>query len=47
MLVTSGDKVLYKKKKRKLAPGEMENVTVKLEDIASLEANEITVKLEV
>ncbi len=47
VLVTSGDKVLYKKKKRKLAPGEMENVTVKLDDISSLEADEITVKLEV
>ncbi|MBE6786200.1 MAG: FAD-binding protein [Ruminococcaceae bacterium] len=47
VLVTSGDKVLYRKKKRKLAPGEMENVTVKLDDIATLEANEITVKLEV
>ncbi len=45
--VTSGDKVLYKKKKRKLAPGEMENVAIKLDDIVSLEANEITVKLEV
>ncbi len=45
--VTSGDKVLYRKKSRKLAPGEMENVTVKLSDIASLETNEITVKLEV
>ncbi len=45
--VTSGDKVLYRKKKRKLAPGEMENVAIKLEDIQALEANEITVKLEV
>ncbi len=45
--VTSGDKVLYRKKKRKLAPGEMENVAIKLDDIVSLEANEITVKLEV
>ncbi len=45
--VTSGDKVLCRKKKRKLAPGEMENVAIKLDDIVSLEANEITVKLEV
>ena len=47
VVVSSGDKELYRRKKKKLAPGEMENVTVKLEDIASLEGNEITVKLEV
>ncbi|MBE6773118.1 MAG: FAD-dependent oxidoreductase [Clostridia bacterium] len=45
--VKCGDEVLYKKKKRKLAPGEMENVTIKLEDIARLSGNEITVRLEV
>jgi NAD(P)H-nitrite reductase large subunit len=46
VVVKCGDEVLYDKKKRKLAPGEMENVTVKLEDIAKLSSNEITVRLE-
>lgn len=45
--VTSGDKVLYSKKKPKLTPGEMEYVIVKAEDIASLDKKEITVKVEV
>ena len=39
-------KVISSKKKVKLAPGEMENVTIKLDDIAKLSSNEITVKLE-
>ena len=47
VVVTCGDEVLYKRKKRKLAPGEMENVLIKLDDIAKLSENEITVKLEV
>ncbi|MBQ5904510.1 MAG: FAD-dependent oxidoreductase [Clostridia bacterium] len=47
VVVSCGDEILYKKKKRKLAPGEMENVAIKLEDIARLSGNEITVKLEV
>ena len=47
VVVSCGDEILYKKKKRKLAPGEMENVAIKLEDIAKLSGNEITVKLEV
>ena len=47
IIVTCGDEVIYKKKKRKLAPGEMENVKIKLEDIAKLSENEITVKLGV
>ncbi len=47
VVVTCGDEVIYKRKKRKLAPGEMENVAIKLDDIAKLSENEITVKLEV
>ena len=45
--VTCGDKVLYSKKKPKLAPGEMENVLIKAEEIHALEDNEIVVKVEV
>ncbi len=44
--VTSGDKVLYTKKKPKLAPGEMEYVIVKAEDIRSLDKKELIVKVE-
>lgn len=47
LTVRSGDKVLYSKKKPKLAPGEMENITVKLEDIRALEKKELTVSVEV
>ena len=47
VVVKCGDDVIYKKKKRKLAPGEMENVAIKPDDIAKLSGNEITVKLEV
>ena len=47
VVVSCGDEILYSKKKKKLAPGEMENVIVKLEDIAKLSSNEITVRLEV
>lgn len=42
-----GDKVLYSKKKPKLAPGEMENILIKLDDIRSLDKKEIVVKVEV
>lgn len=42
-----GDKVLYSKKKPKLAPGEMENITIKLDDIKSLDKKEIIVSVEV
>lgn len=45
--VTCGEKVLYSKKKPKLAPGEMENVLIKAEEIHALEENEIVVKVEV
>ncbi len=45
--VESAGKVLYSKKKPKLAPGEMEYVIVKSEDIKSLDSKEITVKVEV
>lgn len=45
--VTSGDKVLYSKKKPKLAPGEMEYVVIKADSIASLDKKEIVVKVEV
>ena len=47
VVVKCGDEILYRKKKRKLAPGEMENVIIKLEDIGRLSGKEITVKLEV
>lgn len=45
--VESGDKVLYSKKKPKLAPGEMEYVVVKADHIKNLDKKEITVKVEV
>lgn len=45
--VRCGDKVLYSKKKPKLAPGEMENVTIKLDDIKALDKKEIIVSVEV
>lgn len=45
--VKCGDKVLYSKKKPKLAPGEMENVTIKLDDIKALDKKEIIVSVEV
>lgn len=47
VVVTCGDKVLYSKKKPKLAPGEMENVLIKADEIHSLESEEIVVKVEV
>ena len=45
--VKCGEKVLYSKKKPKLAPGEMENVTIKLDDIKALDKKEIIVSVEV
>ncbi|MBQ8028411.1 MAG: FAD-dependent oxidoreductase [Clostridia bacterium] len=45
--VSCGDKVIYSKKKPKLAPGEMENVTIKNEDIKALDKKELIVKVEV
>lgn len=47
LIVKSGDKVIYSKKKPKLAPGEMENITVKLDDIKFLDKKEIIVSVEV
>lgn len=47
LIVKSGDKVIYSKKKPKLAPGEMENITVKLDDIKALDKKEIIVSVEV
>ncbi|MBR5782754.1 MAG: FAD-dependent oxidoreductase [Clostridia bacterium] len=45
--VTNGDTVLYSKKKPKLTPGEMEYVTVKVEDIKKLDKKlPIIVKVE-
>ena len=46
LIVRSEDKVLLDKKKLKLAPGEMETVTVKGEDIATLDGKTLTVVLE-
>lgn len=47
IVVTSGDKVLYSKKKPKLCPGEMENVLIKAEELHGLDKREIVVKVEV
>ncbi len=47
IVVTSGDKVLYSKKKPKLCPGEMENVLIKAEELRGLDKREIVVKVEV
>lgn len=45
--VSCGDKVIYSKKKPKLAPGEMENVLIKVDDIKALDKRELVVKVEV
>ncbi len=45
--VKSGDKVLYSKKKPKVAPGEMESILLKAEDLRALTKKELTVKVEV
>ena len=47
ILVESDGKVLYNKKKPKLAPGEMEYVVVKADDIHALQKKELVVRLEV
>ena len=46
IVVTAGDKVLYSKKKKKLAPGEMESVPIKLEDIKEIDKQDIIVRVE-
>lgn len=45
--IKSGNNTLYSKKKQKMAPGEMEYVVVKAEDIKNLESREIRVSVEV
>ena len=45
ILVKSGDEILLKKKKKKVAPGEMERIT--LGDNIEIKGNEIDVTLEV
>ncbi len=47
VIVKCGEDIIYKKKKPKFAPGEMENVTLKLADMEKLKDNQITVMLEV
>jgi len=47
IIVESDGKVLYNKKKPKLAPGEMEYVVVKADDIHALQKKELVVRLEV
>lgn len=47
IIVESDGKVLYNKKKPKLAPGEMEYVIIKADDIRALEKKELVVRLEV
>ena len=47
IIVESDGKVLYSKKKPKLAPSEMEYVTIKADDIHALEKKQLTVRLEV
>lgn len=47
VVVTCGDKVLWNRKKLKLAPGEMENVFIKPEDLAAMNpGDEIVVSIE-
>jgi NADPH-dependent 2,4-dienoyl-CoA reductase/sulfur reductase-like enzyme len=47
IVVLAGDKVIFKRKRNVLAPGEMETVNLKTNELlACPEANEITVKLE-
>lgn len=47
VVVTCGDKVLFNRKKIKLAPGEMENVIIKAKDIAEMTPDqEIVVSIE-
>ena len=44
--VWDGERVLFSKKKLKLAPGEMESVTLTADMLSSLTTNTITVTLE-
>ncbi len=46
LVVRSGDEVIVKKKKLKLAPAEMETVTLTKEQIAEIKSGEITVGIE-
>ena len=45
LTVKSGDRVILKKKKQKLAPGEMETVTLSREDLLSVGSGEIVISL--
>ena len=44
--VREGDRVLYSRKKTKVAPGEMETVTLKADVVRGIAADEITFGLE-
>lgn len=46
IVVSDGEKELLRKKKEKLAPGEMETVTLKRDVLASVSGKNITIKLE-
>ena len=46
IFVRDGERVVYKRKKQKLAPGEMETVTLTADMIRSIESGEITLSLE-
>ena len=45
-MVRAGEKILVDKKKIKLAPGEMESVTLTADMISSIESSEISFSLE-
>jgi hypothetical protein len=45
LVAKDGDKVIYKAKKRIVAPGEMERVKLKKEVLSALSNNEVTVEL--
>jgi len=44
--VREGDRIIFEKKKQKLAPGEMETVRLTAEMIGGIESGKITVSLE-
>lgn len=46
IVITQGDKVIYSKRKPKLAPGEMENVVLKEDVIKSLSDDDLVVQIE-
>jgi hypothetical protein len=46
LVVKSGDKVLVSKKKQKLAPGEMETVTLTRDQLLSVGSGEIEIGLQ-